>query len=690
MPILFWANHWLPLFRNYLFVLRGAWLLVLFNIIALIAFVCMPQGTDTLLLVLENMVNLKGAIAFFCLLCALFCWCISLEFCTRLLIYMTDNAGYTLSTAQVNLRKNCQKRIAQIFLFYPIALVAAGFSKAYLQNDQAFELSFFSWILVEILLGLLAFFIFILYTPKRNKWIKKNAKWLLLSRAEKYHVNKLHGIFNNAQIPVSIFKNLIRQIVIGFFIACSLIVCLSFSSIQVYQTMGATSLICCSFACWQLIYTCCIVVDKIQPIKSFQIPYSFFLLCWICFCSYVNQDHPVQVFPEKIIANKENNATYFKHWIATHTNDSSKKIPVFFIAAEGGGLRTAAFTAMVLAKLQDSFPNFNRHIYAYSTVSGGSLGAHFFNSLQNISSNNPQFYTKSVQSFFTNDFLAATTGKLVFSEILNYFIPFSVARFDRSIALENAWEEAWQSATNTSNKTNVFKLPFSNHCQSNQPALFINTVEAETGLPCIYSNLLLDTSFPLGPNRDIAARTSYSISYSSAINLSCRFPLLSPAGMMYVKQADGTTTRKHYIDGGYYENTGQETVLQILESIDFTKYPQVQPYIIHFNFLNEAALKPTEIHWANELSEIFNGVYHVRNARDLLAAAALKKYMDTHFSSQQIIECALNISPHQIPMNWVLSKTAINRMDQYTNELLQENISHKEMQKIFSAFSLLK
>ena len=64
--------------------------------------------------------------------------------------------------------------------------------------------------------------------------------------------------------------------------------------------------------------------------------------------------------------------------------------------------------------------------------------------------------------------------------------------------------------------------------------------------------------------------------------------------------------------------------------------------------------------------------------------------MDTHFSSQQIIECALNISPQQIPMNWVLSKTAINRMDQYTNELLKENIAHQEMQKLFSAFSLLK
>jgi len=465
---------------------------------------------------------------------------------------------------------------------------------------------------------------------------------------------------------------------------------LSICSIQVYQTMGATSLICCSFACWQLIYTCCIVLDKIQPFKFVEVPYQFLLLCWICFCSYVNQDHPVQLLSEKTYRNKQTISAHFKNWIATHNIDSSKKIPVFFIAAEGGGLRTAAFTAMVLAKLQDSFPNFNRHIYAYSSVSGGTLGVNFFNSIQNLSNNNQHYYSNTVQRFFTNDFLAATTGKLVFSEILNYFLPFSAARFDRSIALENAWEAAWESATNTPTKNNVFKLSFNNNSHSNQPALFINTVEVETGLPCVYSNLLLDTSLPLGPSRDIAARTANPISYSSAINLSCRFPLLSPAGMMYVKQADGTTIRRHYIDAGYYENTGQETLLQVLESIDFTQYPQVQPYVIHFNFIDESALKPTKIYWANELSEVFSGIYHVRNARDLLAAAALKKYMDTHFSSQQIIECALNISPQQIPMNWVLSKTAINRMDQYTNELLKENIAHQEMQKLFSAFSLLK
>jgi hypothetical protein len=690
MPILFWANHWLPLFRNYLFVLRGAWLLVLFNVIALIAFVYMPQGTDTILFLLENLVTAKGALSLLFLLISIFCWCISSEFCTRLLIYMTDNAGYTLTAAQVLFRKKCQKSIARLFLFYPIILVAVAFSKAYLENNQAFDTAFFSWLLAEWHLGLLAFFIYILYAPTKNKWIKKNTKWLLLSPQEKWQVNKLYGIFNNKQIPINTFKHLIRQIIIGFSIASGLVIFLSLCSFQVYQQMGATCLICYSFASWQMIYTCCIVLDKTQPIKSVQLPYQLFLCCWICVCSFINQDHPVPKLSEKNVPNKENISNHFKHWMASHSIDSSKKIPVFFIAAEGGGLRTAAFTAMVLAKLQDSFPNFKQHIYAYSTVSGGSLGANFFNSIQSFSNKQQHFYAQTVQRFFANDFLAAITGKLVFSEILNYFLPFSIPRFDRAIALENAWEAAWQSATKTANNNNIFKQPFNSNKQSNQPAVFINTVEAETGLPCIYSNLLLDSSFTLGPSRDIDARTKYPIAYSSAINLSCRFPYLSPAGMMYIKQADGSIIRRHYIDGGYYENTGQETLLQVLLAINFRQYPQVQPYVIHFNYLNEAAIKPTEIYWANELTEIFNGVYHVRNARDLLAAANLKKYMDTHFSSQQLIECALTISPQQIPVNWVLSKTAIHRMDQFTNELLQENIAHQEMQKIFTAFSLIK
>jgi hypothetical protein len=55
--------------------------------------------------------------------------------------------------------------------------------------------------------------------------------------------------------------------------------------------------------------------------------------------------------------------------------------PVYLIAAEGGGLYAAQFTAKVLARLQDRCPNFAQHVFAISSVSGGSLGASVFSSL---------------------------------------------------------------------------------------------------------------------------------------------------------------------------------------------------------------------------------------------------------------------------------------------------------------------
>jgi hypothetical protein len=53
--------------------------------------------------------------------------------------------------------------------------------------------------------------------------------------------------------------------------------------------------------------------------------------------------------------------------------------PIFVVAASGGGLRAAYWTALTLAKLDDATcGQFSRHVYAYSGVSGGSLGVAAF------------------------------------------------------------------------------------------------------------------------------------------------------------------------------------------------------------------------------------------------------------------------------------------------------------------------
>ncbi|MGA7787379.1 MAG: hypothetical protein WCA56_04345, partial [Xanthobacteraceae bacterium] len=57
------------------------------------------------------------------------------------------------------------------------------------------------------------------------------------------------------------------------------------------------------------------------------------------------------------------------------------KYPVFIIAAEGGGIYAASAISTLLAKLQDAEPEFSKHVFAISGVSGGSLGAAIFQAL---------------------------------------------------------------------------------------------------------------------------------------------------------------------------------------------------------------------------------------------------------------------------------------------------------------------
>jgi hypothetical protein len=456
-----------------------------------------------------------------------------------------------------------------------------------------------------------------------------------------------------------------------------------------------------------------IFLDKAQPIKKWSITYRLLLLVWVLGCTYFNSDHPVRVYRNSPITQQLTVPDHFSKWVhqleqstlfaaTADTNTVTQKclivnqngkpkinepIPVFFISAEGGALRTGAFTALLLSKLQDSFPDFKTHIYAFSTVSGGGLGAHFFNSISSDDqSKAKKNHAELSRNFFATDFLSAVTGKLVFGEILQWLIPIYIQKFDRAITLENVWEETWKTTTGLAERNNLLAKPIVENINHSQPAYFINTVEAETGMPCIWSNLLMDSSFPFYENRNLQKRYPVQLRYSSAINLSTRFPLISPAAMFSFNE-NGKQVRRHYVDGGYFDNSGQETLLQVLNAIPFEKYPQVKPYILCFNFSEIDSTIGKGIHFANDIVEIASAIYQTRNARTALASDALKKYCSNRFSSGQYIALSLDINTKNLPMNWVLSHAALQRVDNYTDALMQMKKNSVEMKKIYKAIT---
>ncbi|MCU1305618.1 MAG: hypothetical protein JWN45_313 [Acidobacteriaceae bacterium] len=270
--------------------------------------------------------------------------------------------------------------------------------------------------------------------------------------------------------------------------------------------------------------------------------------------------------------------------------------PVFLVSTEGGGLRAGYFTAMVLSALQDQNPAFAQHVYAISGVSGGSLGAAVFGSLvadhTTCSAGRPcvlevptrSEYQDRAEAMLSHDFLSPLLASLLFPDLLQRFLPFSVPTYDRARALEYSFEGAWRQATpvlcgkcdRERFSEDIRKLR-NDPTTALSPALFLNTTGVEDGLvhtitdvPIFYMDpsaqrnqfVYLDHRFdPLRPLPEFTYyfRDPVTLPLSTAVALSARFPLVTPAGSITMNGR-----KRRYVDGGYFENSGTATLVELL------------------------------------------------------------------------------------------------------------------------------
>ncbi|MGZ8544152.1 MAG: hypothetical protein ACXWV0_02600 [Flavisolibacter sp.] len=713
--------------------LRGIWLMLLFNLLAVFAFLFVPQGTDVLLSITEDAAASFQVMPVIWLFIALFFWSIASEFCTRFIIYLTDNSGRSLAPQRVTFRKKIQVIVARIFLFLPVTILFFAFIRAWLFNWKDFNTGtiILAFITILFILVVMAFMLYLLYM--RGGLKKFTARyprlgWLHISEAERHWVKKLYGILNDVRvdipvneelhttkdlprdislpngmklpgafipyannpfrdenlniwmfrIPLSFYPCLRKQLLYLSSAAAFFILLFSFLPAGAYMFFGAASLICLSFGCWQVVFVIIHFLDKVQR----KIPVRLLLLLLFLISSFYNRDHPVRVLTTGTTQRPMLNA-HFDKWLQALAIDTviskpggkvyrsganKDTIPVVFIAAEGGALRTGAFTSMILSKLSDQYPSFPAYIYCYSGVSGGTLGSNFFNTayINRLRGDTTSFAT-ATKRFFGTDFLAAATGKLVFGEIINYFIPWHIPPFDRAIALEKAWETGWDHQ----GESNILAGSFSITGQPRMPALFINTTEAESGLQCIWSNVGLD-SLTLGRQRDLVRRSGVDLRYSTAINLSTRFPLVSPGATIFYTQGN-TRERKHFVDGGYFENTGAETLLEVMKLLKLEQ-KAVKPYVIQFNFADDdSTITSTSIKKFSEIMEIVGAIYNTRSGRSNLSQAYLERYVQS--LNGEFISLNMSLNTKQFPMSWILSNTAMERLNSAIDDMVKPVIT---------------
>jgi hypothetical protein len=246
-------------------------------------------------------------------------------------------------------------------------------------------------------------------------------------------------------------------------------------------------------------------------------------------------------------------------------------IPVIFVATEGGGIRALTWTALVLKALEDSIPKIYENIYGISGVSGGGVGAIFYASYlhdqlirrQDIRTNETAF-KKAVQSDFLSDLLAA----FLFQDNLQNILPVGIESFNRTRRLEDAWSKSFSVNTNSNTLEEGFLKLYADPL-IRLPRLFINGVLAETGQKTIVSYPILrndaatnlDRPDVMADELDVIASINKDIPVKTVASLCSRFPYLTSGGAIC---EEGGAPIGSVVDGGYKENTGLETVWQLI------------------------------------------------------------------------------------------------------------------------------
>jgi hypothetical protein len=483
--------------------------------------------------------------------------------------------------------------------------------------------------------------------------------------------------------------------------------------------LGSGAIVCLAASAWV-----CFGSVIVLAAGKLRLPLIGLLLLWAVLCSGFNDNHAIRTVPmdgpveTALSSEKAGKKTPVKDaFNAWH--DAVQKAypmaapaqrPVFIVATEGGGIRAAYWTAIVLASLQDRSldeckawilahpgqpppPDFASHLFAVSGVSGGSLGAVVFNAL--LAENVDYPMENKAHDILRQDFLSPTLAAMFFPDLLQRFLPVPFASADRAAALETAWEHGWEqtisgAASGDGPQANRLAQSFRKLWQTWKgatplPALFLNGTRVESGKRIITSNLPITTTVDgefsdaedaedqLGNNT-----SGRDLPVSTAAHMSARFTYVSPAGLLPGPE------RGHVVDGGYFENSGAATALEVLYEVEAAieegHWPEtVVPIIIEIRNGPTQQLPDTRkdtVEEAKQPKRKFLGealaplstLFNTRSARATFSQEAIESEQESQRElhpenrPRNRLLFGLHDSPVPLPLGWMLSGGAAKEM----------------------------
>lgn len=342
---------------------------------------------------------------------------------------------------------------------------------------------------------------------------------------------------------------------------------LSRTSVAWRMFLGTPTIVVCGFSfLLALVFLLTALLSRVSPVL---VRAGWLLLAAALVVMPLNNE-PLRALPETPgLADRLPASAHFTEWIRARPDAlaGDSPYPVFFVAAEGGGVRAAYWSATLLAALEERHPGFGRHVYAISGVSGGSLGAAIFaatyrEALDGVPECAPwvaggdRGLRPCVARLFQWDLLGPPL-----SGFLLHDLPFGWRGARRGRDLERGMELAWRG---TMMGDTVFEEPFQalwGERPYEVPSLLLNTTSADDGGRIVVSNLLARGE--LAAEADVESLLGRPLRLSTAAFLSARFPVISPVATF--EAVDGRSIR--LVDGGYFNNSGVAAIADLLRAV---------------------------------------------------------------------------------------------------------------------------
>jgi hypothetical protein len=513
------------------------------------------------------------------------------------------------------------------------------------------------------------------------------------------------------------------------------------------QYVGTTGVLALGLAAFALLVgflgwvsRCWIHWGHLRHLGIQRTPWVMILITVWLVAGAINSDggyHDARV-SEDLLTSSDADRTYetlenaFAEWDLANTSSpcaSDDVVPMILVAAPGGGIRAAYWTASGLERLIPE--SCTGAVFAVSGVSGGSLGAvTWLATMADARSwNDTNDLTPSaVAAGMSRDVgLAMATAGLLTRDVVQPLVGVTTAWNDRAALLEDGWAVSSENLFDEGQSGYLWSEIGAGLTSVEQdpmfvPVMILNGSSVTDGCRVLVSNVMslaASSGADCFDTRQVPARGPVSgatdasplavsnpepdcarlgdLRTTTAALLSARFPVISPSGAIRTCSGEADEPRTSYVvDGGYYENS-LFTLLQLWSRVEQSVrmhnampredgHPIIEPWIVVLDSgyktqtVDASASRPRE--FLAPLAAVGNkGTAISQPALEQMAKEAMSIVPGNCEASRFDLSCSLRngfirINPSvrptiDAPLGWVLSDFSRTDLDCQLEQLLE-------------------